>query len=277
MPHKTDDEPSNLDAALRDQNNCYPFPESAIRESSAIEYTESPATLADDSSSAGSGEVISFFTSKQLKQERCHQVVGLVPETSGIKMVYRNSPFDERYIAVPVLCWGITSDGDIIGLVPWVSELLDCETIADKFDVYWEGYYASESDEIFVEPPVLVQDLLKLHSRHSMQTTRRADATSIILEFNDPIGTHAMLVNPEADSIVLTAVVSWRLMGNGQIECRIADEGKPYKYPILSGDDCLYTATDNPDFRCFFQREIAEQIRNRDPETMDAIERLFVG
>jgi hypothetical protein len=47
--------------------------------------------------------------------------------------------------------------------------------------------------------------------------------------------------------------------------------------PVLPGDDCLFSADEDTDFKCFFQRDIAEQIRIQNPETMEAIEELFNG
>jgi hypothetical protein len=43
----------------------------------------------------------------------------------------------------------------------------------------------------------------------------------------------------------------------------------------VPGDDCLYVASSSENFRCYFQRDIAEQIRVRNPETMAAIEKLL--
>lgn len=275
MSHKKDDNIPPLDAGSPNRDNCYPFPSISRREDSLNSAVKATSPTENEAALTSSGEIVSFYTGQQLNDLGDYTVLCIQPESSGIKMVYRNNPHEERYIAVPILCWGITSTGEIVGLVPWVSELLDCKTIAAKFDICWEGYYSSDGDQVFTEPPQLIKDSLQLQQRYLGQHPKKANH-NVIQEIFDAVGTHAMLVHPESDSIVLTAVVSWCLLGDGSIQPRVADEDKPYKYPILAGDDCLYNVMDNPGFRCFFQREIAEQIRNRDPETIEAIERLFV-
>ena len=86
-----------------------------------------------------------------------------------------------------------------------------------------------------------------------------------------------MLIDADTDSLVLTSVVSWVLTDGGELRAMLANEEKIQKLPILPGDPCLYDAQRDPLFKCFFQRDIAEQIRDQNPETMEAIERLFVA
>ena len=51
----------------------------------------------------------------------------------------------------------------------------------------------------------------------------------------------------------------------------LIDEEKMVATPVLPGDDCLYPAEQNPDFRYFFQHNIANKIKSQDPEALAAI------
>ena len=44
--------------------------------------------------------------------------------------------------------------------------------------------------------------------------------------------------------------------------------------PVLPGDDCLYAADKNNDFRYFFQHHIANKLKSQDPEALAAISLL---
>ena len=74
---------------------------------------------------------------------------------------------------------------------------------------------------------------------------------------------------------MLTPIVSWVLDDRGSLHGMVSDEDASNLLPVIPGDDCLYTAASNPNFRCFFQRDIVEQIRTHNPETLAAIEQLL--
>ena len=81
----------------------------------------------------------------------------------------------------------------------------------------------------------------------------------------------------EMNNIVLKEIVSWRLSNSGNIEAMLIDEEKQATTPVLPGDHCLYPANKCPDFRYFFQHNIANKIKNQDPEAMAAISILEDG
>jgi hypothetical protein len=72
----------------------------------------------------------------------------------------------------------------------------------------------------------------------------------------------------------LVEVVSWRLLHDGSIYGMLADHSKVVSTPVLPGDDCLYAAQTNGNFRYFFQHQIANKIKAQDPEALAAISLL---
>ena len=75
-------------------------------------------------------------------------------------------------------------------------------------------------------------------------------------------------------SITLKEVVSWRLLHDGSMEAMLIDEEKMLNTPVLPGDECLYAADKNDDFRYFFQHHIANKLKSQDPEALAAISLL---
>ena len=51
----------------------------------------------------------------------------------------------------------------------------------------------------------------------------------------------------------------------------LIDDNKVVNTPVLPGDDCLYVADKNTDFKYFFQHHIANQLKSQNPEAMAAI------
>lgn len=209
------------------------------------------------------------------------KIVRIVPETSGIRMLYANADQPDRLIAVPILCWGLDDTGNITGLVPWLDEILPCEAVAEKYNVLWEGYYDIENEDIFFEADEETVARLTLAARFETHTNRAIvvdnEEKAITQEVADPVGTHALLLTSSNDSLLLTSVVSWVLDEDGVIHGMLADDNAIEKLPVLPGDNCLYSADQVDNFRCFFQRDIAEQIRTQNPETLEAIEQLFAN
>jgi len=259
----------------------------------------------DSTYSASNNNVINLFTGQSVIAPTQHSIIQICPETTGIKMVYANHHQPDRLISVPILCWGLRSDGKTVGIVPWVGEITDCTRIDEDFDIRWEGYYLQSTGSIFSEAPEAIVAQLATAMRftnaanatdiqntviHQSTLCSQIDATekAIIQEIPDLIGTHALVLSMETEAddnskkahkvhhtLVLTPVISWALDFEGQMHGMLVDENTVEKTPVVPGDDCLYYALSNPNFFCYFQRDIAEQIRLRNPETIAAIEKLL--
>ncbi len=245
--------------------------------------TEKSISQAQQECQETGSNVINLFTGRAtLADHVAPRVVRIVPETYGTRMLYANLDQPERLVAVPLLCWALDEKGEYYGLVPWLDEILPCSEVAEKYSVSWEGYYRPDCDEIFFEAGEEVRAQLTLSARYDTFTGRYVETgldqpRSVIQEIADPVGTHALLLNEASDSMLLTSVVSWVLDEDGQLHGMLADDDAIEKLPVLPGDNCLFNADQAENFRCFFQRDIAEQIRTQHPETLEAIEHLFAN
>ena len=160
-------------------------------------------------------------------------------------------------------------NGEVVGLVPWLDKLVACNEINDPLNGQWQGYYDEGVDELFFNAPM--HKIVELETAAEYYDYQCDSEDEIIQEIPDSIGTHAALSSDGMNNIVLKEIVSWRLSNSGNIEAMLIDEKKQAKTPALPGDHCLYPADKCPDFRYFFQHNIANKIKNRDPEAMAAI------
>jgi hypothetical protein len=220
------------------------------------------------------GNVIDLFsreTTNALKQQR---IIRVAPEYDGICMLYSNNHTrGNKLFTLKVLCWGLKANGDIVGLVPWLNKVYECETLNDPVHGQWEGYYDADRECIFSQP--LTHKALELEQAVDYFEQPHQDEDEVIQEIPDTIGTHAMLNAEDKNSLILTEVISWRLLGDGSIEGMLIDEDGVTETPVLAGDPCLYPVTENPNFRFFFQHHIANQIKSEDPDALAAIAMLF--
>ena len=230
----------------------------------------STSTLHGDSAS----NVVDLFTGKSLISLSQERIVRLTPEYDGICMLYSTAKTNaEKLYTMKILCWGIRDDGEVVGLVPWLNRVVPCEELEDPFFGQFEGYYHVPSERIFSEPPMHKAKELEAASHYFEYDDLPEDA--VVQEVPDTIGTHAMFDSEDGHSLVLTEVLSWRLLNNGHIQAMLIDEDKVDDTPVLPGDACLYPAEENPHFRYFFQHQIANQLKAQDPDALAAIALLF--
>ena len=217
--------------------------------------------------------VVQLFDHKK-KAAQDRRVIRVAAECDGLAMLYSNQhTCSEKLYSMKVLCWALQANGDVVGVVPWLNKASPCHDLDDPHYGKWEGYYDQRNDRIFFEPP----EHKVLELQKSVQYFGESDqnATTVYQEIPDTIGTHAMLNCTHNSSLILTDILSWRLYGDGHIDAMIIDEKLVSTTPILPGDPCLYPASEDPDFRYFFQHHIANQIKSEDPDALAAIEMLL--
>lgn len=218
--------------------------------------------------------VVDLFSGKSLIALRGEQIVRLSPEFDGLSMLYSNRHTDpNKLYAMKVLCWGLCADGTVVGMVPWLNELIPCPALDDTATGLWEGYYDPATENVFFEPPS--HKVAELENAAAYFAAGPDNPNRVVQEIPDTIGTHAMLAGDEDDTLVLTEVLSWRLFNDGSVEAMLIDEDNVESTPVLPGDDCLYPASSDPRFRYFFQHHIANQIKSEDPVALAAIAMLF--
>lgn len=216
--------------------------------------------------------VVDIFTGKAYSSPLNRRIIRLAPELDGLEMIYSNESHPEKLFSVKVLCWALRADGEVVGLVPWLDDIMPCTEIQDPLNGHWEGYYDSGIDEVFFEAPI--HKVLELETSAEYYDFECDTERDVIQEIPDTIGTHAVLSTDGFKNIVLKEVVSWRLLNDGNIESMLIDDDKVIDTPVLPGDESLYAAKSDAAFRYFFQHHIANKIKARDPEALAAISML---
>ncbi|WP_086931239.1 hypothetical protein [Agarilytica rhodophyticola] len=216
--------------------------------------------------------VIDLFTGKSYSSQFDTRIIRLAPELDGLEMLYSNEVSGEKYFSLKILCWALRADGQVAGLVPWLNDIIACPDIKDPLNGTFEGYYDPGIDELFFEAPI--HKVVELETAAEYYDYQCENASDIIQEIPDTIGTHAVLADEGFKCLTLQEVVSWRLHHDGVVDCMLVDEDKVVNTPVLPGDDCLYSGHSNDKFRYYFQHHIANKIKSEDPDALAAISML---
>jgi hypothetical protein len=216
--------------------------------------------------------VVDFFTGKTFSTIHDERFIRLSPELDGLEMLYSNDTSSEKLFSLKILCWGLRANGDVVGLVPWLNTIVPCPDLCDPLNGHFEGYYDQGIDEVFFEAPI--HKVVELETAADYYEIECENEEDVVQEVPDMIGTHAVLAVPGQKQLTLVEVVSWRLLNNGNIYGMLADLDKVVSTPVLPGDECLYAAQIDDEFRYFFQHQIANKIKAQDPEAMAAISML---
>lgn len=220
--------------------------------------------------------IVDLFSDRIRPVTSSKRFLRLSPEHDGLCMLYSSGKkSSNKLYTMKILCWGIRCNGDIEALVPWLRKMTPCSELDDPVYGSFEGYYNSSAQQVFYQAPAHKISELETAVKHADECVGNNDGDSVIQEIPDNIGTHALLNTGDESTFILTEVVSWQLLGNGHIEAMLVNDAMVETTPVLQGDTCLYRAAENPNFRYFFQYQIANQIKTGDPEAIAAIAVLF--
>jgi len=98
--------------------------------------------------------VIDIFTRKPISELSDNKIIRIAPELDGLEMLYCNAQNPEKLFSVRVLAWGLRTNGEVIGLVPWLDDLVACDEINDPLNGQWQGYFDQGVDELFFTAPL---------------------------------------------------------------------------------------------------------------------------
>ncbi|MFT7558702.1 MAG: hypothetical protein ACI93R_000601 [Flavobacteriales bacterium] len=213
--------------------------------------------------------VIDLFSGQPLSALIESRIVRLAPELDGLEMLYTNDSSGDKFYSLKILCWALRDDGEVVGLVPWLNDLVPCPKVDDPLCGQFEGYYDPGIDELFESAPK--HKIVELEAAAQYYDIDSKDPEQIIQEIPDVIGTHAVITCLKTKTLILQELVSWRLLNDGSIIGMIVNEESVENTPILPGDNCLYSAQSDSDFKYFFQNHIANKIKSEDPEALAAI------
>jgi len=216
--------------------------------------------------------VIDIFTRKPLSASLSNKLIRIAPELDGLEMLYCNSENQDKLFSIKVLAWGLRTSGEVVGLVPWLDQLVACDEINDPLNGQWQGYYDEGVDELFYNAPL--HKIVELETAADYYEYQCDSELEVIQEIPDTIGTHAVLSADKFKSITLKEVVSWRLLQDRTVSAMLIDDSKIHNTPVLPGDECLFEADKSEDFRYFFQHHIANKLKSKDPEALAAISLL---
>lgn len=219
----------------------------------------------------GPMNVYNIFTGR-LVGEKPH-VVRLAPEFEGLEMLYSNDTHPDKLYSLKIVAWALLDNDEVVGMVPWLGNIVPGPDINDPLNGRWEGYRDPRGGDIFYHAPL--HKIAELEAAARFYGGRDPAPMEIIQEIPDSIGTHAVLTGNGFASFTLVEVLSWRLLGDGRVLAMLVDEKKITTTPVLPGDPCLFPAQEHPDFRYFFQHRIANKIKEQDPEALAAISMLI--
>lgn len=219
----------------------------------------------------GHQNVYNIFTGRPVCDKLL--VKRIAPELDGLEMLYSNDSSPDKLFSLKIVNWALMDDGEVVGMVPWLNDIVPCPEINDPLNGRWEGYRDPRTNDIFYAAPQ--HKIAELNAASDFYKHRHYHGDEIIQEIPDAIGTHAVLTDNGFASFVLIEVLSWRLMGDGSVHAMLVDEQKISSTPVLPGDPCLYSAQEHPEFRYFFQHRIANKIKEQDPEALAAISMLI--
>ena len=212
--------------------------------------------------------VIDLETMRQRQAAR-RRLIRLSPELDGLEMVYQLPAEPGTYYGMPLLAWGLREDGRVVGLVPWMEQLTPCQQLDDPEHGHFIGYRDPETEELFEQAPE--HKVLELEQAAAYFEYEATHEPTLIQQLPDTQGTHALCMDQDDMPWQLKQVFGWRLYSDGGVEALLADETQIESTPILPGDPCLYTGHSRHRMVYFFQRQIANRIRQEDPATLEAL------
>lgn len=220
-----------------------------------------------------SARVIDLEARRQRQQAR-RRLIRLAPELDGLEMVYRLDSSAETLYGMPLLAWGLREDGEVVGLVAWMETLMPCQRLDDDEHGRFIGYRDPETEELFEVAPE--HKLMELEHAASYFDYEETEQVTLIQQLPEIQGTHALCMDAGDAPWQLKQVFGWRLYSDGSIEALLADEQRVEQTPILLGDACLYPGHSRHRLVYFFQRQIANRIRQEDPATLEALALMVI-
>lgn len=203
------------------------------------------------------------------------RLVRLAPELDGLEMLYHLASDPETLYGMPLLAWGLRDDGEVVGLVPWMEALTPCHDLDDSEHGCFVGYRDPETDEIFHSAPK--HKVFELEHAAAYFDYEDTSEPTLLQQLPETLGTHALCLDEDGSPWQLKLVFGWRLYSHGQVEALLVDETLVETTPILAGDSCLYPGHSRHQVVYFFQRAIANRIRQEDPATLEALACMVTG
>lgn len=198
-------------------------------------------------------------------------IIRIAPELDGLETLYRNDANPGIAFNMSIVAWALKESGDVVGLVPWLDDIIQCPSFSDPLNGEFAGYLDPKSGDVFYEPPI--HKIAELETHYEFFANGHYPS-GIIQELPETLGTHALLTDDNFETIHLHEVISWRLMSDGRLQGMLSDYDQVEDFPVLRGDSSLYAAQTHPDFKYFFHFSLVSKIKHQDPEAISALAML---
>src|SRR3989344_5191956 len=82
---------------------------------------------------------------------------------------------------------------EVVGMVPWLNQIVPCTEINDPLNGHWEGYRDPGTNEIFyTSPRHKIMELELAEEYYHLESVKEGQT---VQEIPDSIGTHAVLTD----------------------------------------------------------------------------------
>lgn len=221
--------------------------------------------------------VVDLFSRRPANDPKQKAFVRIAPELDGLAMVYSHPSDPHALFALRLIGWGLQRNGEVVGIVPWLEDIIPATEAEDPRGGQWQGYYDLESDTVFTTPPEhKIQELRSAYDAYEYSDDPHL-APYALQEMHDTTGTHIVSLLTAPDRFQVMEIFSWRLYSDGKIEAMLVDEALVVNTPVLLGDDCLFPASALEGTCFYFQYQIANQIKRQEPEAMQALMRMMLA
>ncbi len=224
---------------------------------------------------ANRDNVISLFSKKPIDDPASQQLIRIVPELDHLCMVYSHPHDPGNLFAIPLLGWGMQKNEHVVGIIPWLTNVISAEQANDPKGGLWQGYYDPATEVVFSEPPE--HKIQELRASLEAYEFLSSDKPYVMQELPDTTGTHALSLLPEKSAYQLSEIYSWALFSDGRIEAMLVDEDRVTNTPVLPGDPCLFPFSNLEGKSYYFQYKVANQIKREEPEALAALQRMMLG
>ncbi len=215
-------------------------------------------------------------------------IVRISSELDGLEALYSNDLSNEKLFTIKILFWALLDNGNVCAIIPWLKDIITTNELNNPSTGQWHGYYDQRLDRIMFKPPEFKVKELELghhyfasedlHKESRLYLKNPMDACPEIKdskqELPDHLGTHAAFKHQDKKGFYLKPVISWKLTLDGSLQAMTIKQDSNNITPLPGSED-LEPASNDENFRYFFQHGIASRLKKHDPDTLTAVSLLI--
>ena len=87
-------------------------------------------------------KVVSLFSGQPCQSNNAHHIVRLAPELDKLEAIYDDSNAKgEGVYRANILFWALLRDGSVVGMIPWLDQLICCADLSHPGMGRFVGYF----------------------------------------------------------------------------------------------------------------------------------------